>query len=133
MKTGGSAKVLVDTSAWISFFRKETPNYPRISELIDEDRVACCGLILAELVQGVKSEKELAWLDDFLMVFEFPVEPPILWRKAGELSFRLRKSGKSVDLADCYIATLAGEMGYSVLTLDRHFLALAKETGIKLI
>jgi len=133
MKTGGSAKVLVDTSVWISFFRKETPNHLRVSELIDDNRIACCGLILAELIQGVKTEKELAWLDDFLMVFEFPAEAPMLWRKAGELSFRLRKSGKSIDLADCYIATLAGEMGYSILTLDKHFIALAKETGIKLL
>ncbi|HEX9861200.1 MAG TPA: PIN domain-containing protein [Nitrospirota bacterium] len=133
MKTGGSAKVLVDTSAWISFFRKEAHNHARISELIDGDRVACCGLVLAELIQGVKTDKELARLDDFLMVFEFPAEPPMLWRKAGELSFRLRKSGKNVGLADCYIATLAKEMGFPILTLDKHFLVLAKETGIKLL
>lgn len=133
MKTGGSAKVLVDTSAWISFFRKETPGHARVLELIDGDRVACCGLVLAELIQGVKTEKELARLDDFLMVFEFPAEPPMLWRNAGELSFRLRKSGKNIGLADCYIAVLAKEMGYSVLTFDKHFLALAKETGINLL
>ena len=133
MATAGSAKVLVDTSAWIAFFRRETTVHARVTELIDDDRVACCGLILAELVQGVKSEGEIAGLDDFLMVFEFPVEPPMLWRQAGELSFRMRKSGKTVGLADCYIAVLAREMGYSILTLDKHFGVLAKETGVKLV
>ncbi len=130
MKTEGSVKVLVDTSAWIAFFRKEKPLFEKVSALIDDDRVACCGIIYAELLQGVKNEKELSGLKDFMQVFEFPEEHPRLWEEAGDLSFRLRRKGKSPGLADCYIAVLAKRNGYSILTLDGHFKEISKETGI---
>lgn len=130
MKTEGSVKVLVDTSAWISFFRKEKQLHEKVSALIDDDRIACCGIIYAELLQGVKTEKELSGLKDFMQVFDFPEEHARLWEEAGELSFRLRKKGTSPGLADCYIAVLAKRNGYSILTLDGHFKDLTKETGV---
>lgn len=130
MKTEGSAKVLIDTSAWIAFFRKEKPLYEKVSALMDDDLIVCCGIVYAELLQGVKTEKELSSLKDFLHVFEFPEEHAKLWEEAGELSFRLRKKGKSPGLADCYIAVLARRNGYSILTLDGHFKDLTKEAGI---
>ena len=133
MKTDASAKVLIDTSAWISFFRKDPFCHGVVSALIDEDRVACCGIILAELMQGAKSDKEIQNLKGFFMVFEFPDEPLTLWERAGELSYKLRLSGGSPGLADCYLAVVAKANSYSILTLDKHFIALSKETGVRII
>ncbi len=85
-------RVLVDTSAWIEFFRKKEPYFTFVSDLINDDRVSCIGLILSELLQGAKSKKELDVLKEFLHVFDFLPESSELWQEAGELSFVLQRN-----------------------------------------
>jgi predicted nucleic acid-binding protein len=125
-------KILVDTSAWIEFFRKKEPWHSSISGLIDDKRVCCSGLILAELIQGAKSEKELEVLRDFRHVFEFLDESVDLWQAAGELSNALQRKGKSVGLSDCYLAASAKEHKVKILTLDKHFNVIKGTAGIAL-
>lgn len=126
METTALAKVLVDTSVWIAFFRKQEPCHAELVRLIDDEQVCCMGIILAELMQGVKTDKELAVLDDFLKVFPFAPETPELWAEAGRLSFRLRRKGITVGLADCFIATVASQAGLQLASLDTHFDLLGK-------
>lgn len=124
------AKVLVDTSVWIEFFRKREPLHGAMLELLDADRVCCTGLILGELMQGAKSERELSVIRDFIHVFEFLSETPLLWEKAGRLSYTLRRKGVTVGLADCFIAISANEAGAQIFTLDSHFETI--RTALKL-
>jgi predicted nucleic acid-binding protein len=100
MKTGALDKILVDTSAWIEFFRKKEPWHSAISGLMEDKRICCSGIILAELMLGAKSEKELEVLRDFRHVFEFLEESVDLWQAAGELSNTLQRKGKSVGFSD---------------------------------
>ena len=125
-------KVLVDTSAWIEFFRKKEPYYNIIMELTDNDKTCCIGIILAELLQGSKSEKELNTIKEFLHVFDFLTESIELWEKAGELSYNLQRKGKTAGLSDCYIAVVAKSNNVKLLTLDNHFYELKKENGLQL-
>ena len=130
METTALARVLVDTSVWIEFFRRREPYYGIVAKLIDEDQIVCCGIILAELMQGAKSDKELAVLDDFPQVFTFIPETPELWAAAGKLSGKLRRKGVTVGLSDCFIATAAASLKAQVATLDSHFEVLGKPAGI---
>jgi predicted nucleic acid-binding protein len=132
METTVLARVLIDTSIWIEFFRQREPHHSKITKLIDDDQVVCCGIILAELMQGAKSDKELAVLDDFLKVFTFIPETPELWAAAGKLSGKLRRKGVTVGLSDCFIATAAASVKVQVATLDSHFEVLSKPAGITL-
>lgn len=125
-------KVLVDTSAWIEFFRKKEPYYSIILRLTDNDTICCTGIILAELLQGSKSEKELNTIKEFLYVFDFLPETLELWEEAGELSYNLQRKGKTLGLSDCYIAIVAKAHILKLLTLDRHFSVLEKESGLRL-
>ena len=125
-------KILVDTSAWIEFFRKKEPWYSAISVLMDDKRICCSGIILAELIQGAKSEKELEVLRDFRHVFEFLDESVNLWQAAGELSNTLQRKGKSVGLSDCYLAASAKARKVKILTLDKHFDVIKGAVGIGL-
>lgn len=127
-----SDKVLVDTSAWIDFFRKVEPCYSVVLQLLTDERVCSTGLIVAELMQGAKSERELATLRDFVHVFEFIPESPRVWLSAGELSFRLRRKGKTIGLSDCFIAAAAQEANAEILTLDVHFELIKSEAKIRL-
>jgi len=125
-------KVLIDTSAWIEFFRKKEPYYGMVMELLDNDRICCVGLVLAELLQGAKSEKELNTLKDFLHVFDFLPDSVKAWQNAGELSYAMQRKGKAIGLSDCYICILAKSGEVSILTLDRHFLTLKEECGLRI-
>ncbi len=121
MVTKDSDRVLVDTSAWIDFFRKKEPCYRVINELLTADRICSTGLILAELMQGAKSSREISIIREFLAVFPFLLEATATWERAGSLAFSLRKKGKTVGLSDCLLAVLADENEASLLTLDTHF------------
>jgi predicted nucleic acid-binding protein len=123
-------RVLVDTSVWIEFFRRREPYHNIVTQLIDNEQVVCCGIILAELMQGAKSDRDLAVLDDFLQVFTFIPETAGLWAAAGRLSFKLRRKGVTVGLSDCFIAVAAASSNVQVATLDSHFDALHKPAGI---
>ena len=133
METAALARVLVDSSVWIEFFRKNEPYHYVVGQLMDDGQIVCCGVILAELMQGAKSDKELAVLEDFLHVFTFIPESPELWAAAGKLSYKLRRKGVTVGLSDCFIAVAAASAKIPVATLDSHFDVLCKPAGISLI
>lgn len=133
MTTIASGDVLVDTSAWIDYFRGQEPLHGMVAALLDENRICCLGLILAELLQGAKGEKERLALRDFPAIFPFVEDSVALWIKAGELSAGLRSRGKTVGLADCFIGVAAKEHGAAILTNDRHFGWLSEAVGVPLI
>jgi|Deesub1362A_J573_1020465.scaffolds.fasta_scaffold00317_34 hypothetical protein len=132
METRGSDKVLVDTSVWIDFFRKREPFYTIVRQLIDEDRVCCLDMILAELIQGARSERKVDVLKDFLQAFDFIHVHSGLWEQAGMLSYHMRKKGRPLGLADCFIAIVAYSNKIELLTLDKHFKYIKGEIGLRL-
>jgi predicted nucleic acid-binding protein len=133
MEIYGLDKILVDTSVLIEYFRKKDPLYSTVNKLIDEDRICCTGLVLAELIQGARSRDEIKALKDFTYVFSFLEESANLWEKAGELSFELKKAGQQIGLADCYIAAAASKSGVAILTLDDHFTLIQRQLKITLL
>lgn len=97
---------------------------------MDEARVCLARLILAELLQGAKSDKETTILRDLPSVFRVLEEGPSTWEKAGLLSYHLKRQGKTVSLGDCYIATLAHENDVFLFTRDKDFEVI--KTAVKL-
>jgi predicted nucleic acid-binding protein len=132
MATKDSGKVLVDTSAWIDYFRKKEPAYGIVSELLQEERICSIGIVLAELLQGAKSMKEVTVINDFIHVFEFLPETPQSWEQAGELSFHLRGRGRTVGLSDCFIAVMSKQYNAALLTFDADFTAIKDEMKLSL-
>ena len=126
------ARVLVDTSVWIEFFRNHEPYHGAVVALLDTDNVCCIGLILGELIQGAKSEQELSVIRDFLHVFQFLPDSPNLWEQAGRLAYNLRRCGTTVGLADCFIAVSAIEAGAQLFSLDSHFETICGKSNLSL-
>jgi hypothetical protein len=114
--------ILPDTSVWITYFRNSQPELvSRLEQYLLADRVAINGIILAELVQGLRNNDEKATLVTLLgglHVLELPFQQ---WELAGELSSRLRKSGMTLPLTDVAIAANAMQNNATVMTLDAHF------------
>ncbi|MBE0414922.1 MAG: PIN domain-containing protein [Dehalococcoidia bacterium] len=125
--------VLVDTSIWISYFRGEEEVHKKVNELIDSGMVRCLKLIIAELIQGAKTEEGVNVMKDLADVFPLLAEGPESWENAGILSFQLRKAGKNIGLSDCYIATVAKENDAMIYTLDRHFVEIQRHFDITLL
>jgi len=128
-------RVLIDTSVWIAYFQEQSlpKSLERVDEFLSSSKIYVPKIVIAELLQGAHSEKELTIIKDFLEAFYIIGESEDTWVKAGGLSFSLKKKGKSINLADCYIAIIAKEHDCAVFTLDKHFSEIQKEAGIRLI
>jgi len=114
--------VIADTSVWIPFFnRPESPEKQAIDALIDEDRLALAGIVLAELLQGCRTPKEADTILGKLTGVRFLETRFSTWKQAGELSASLRRKGVTVPLSDLIIAALALEHRCEVYTLDPDF------------
>jgi len=127
--------VVIDTSVWIAYLQANSP--ARIPDLVDDilgkSEVCVPKIVIAELIQGAHSEKDLATIRDFLDAFTIIAEGDGSWVEAGKLAYALKKKGKTVNLADCYIAVLAKENNCSILTLDKHFNDIQGTAGIRLV
>ncbi len=128
--------VLVDTTVWIDFFGDNlTPQAVRLQELIEGDEDLClCGVILAEILQGIRSDAEYRRTKDHLdsLIF-FPMHRATFMR-AAELYRALRKKGVTVRKpVDCMIASVAIEYSLSLLHNDRDFDHIAKHSKLKIL
>ena len=113
--------VIVDTSVLIAFFRGDTKIADKVSSLLQDNRVITTGIIIAELLQGMKDMKEEKNISDILAETS-PLEITTdLWIKAGKVALSLRRKGINLPLTDVAIAALAIEHDIRILTLDKHF------------
>jgi predicted nucleic acid-binding protein len=116
--------ILVDTSAWVEFFRNRKPMADKVGELIESNRAALTGPILTELLRGVRSVKERAHLTALLEGCHWLTQPEDLWAHAGELGAIARRKGKTVKTLDLLIASHALHHNAALLTLDSDFLQI---------
>ena len=123
--------ILVDTSAWIDFFRGRAPFAAAVDEFLAGNDVALCGPILTELRRGLKpSERKrvIPLLDGCTTL----AQPASLWEEAGDLGFFLARRGVTVKSMDLLIATYALVHSVGVLTKDDGF-ADMRRAGVGLI
>jgi predicted nucleic acid-binding protein len=127
-------RVLVDTSVWIEYFRNpESGVVATLDGLLDDDEVCVPKIVLAELMQGARSAKELAVIQDFFDAFHIIDQSGETWIKAGRLAYDLKKRGKTIHLVDCYLAIIAQEHSCAIFTLNRHFEEIREIAGISLL
>lgn len=115
-------RILPDTCAWIDFFRGSPSRMAeKVEAALVQGEVVTCGVVLFELLQGIKSPRE-----EKMVLGAFQAVPHLemtasLWTKAGGLSSQLRKKGHTLPLSDIIIATLVREHNCTLMTVDRHF------------
>jgi predicted nucleic acid-binding protein len=122
--------VLVDTCIWIDFF-KDTPSIAKkLHRLIEKDTVYTAGIILFEIFQGLKSEKEKAVLEEVFKSIPYLEMTSSSWLNAAGLSRDLKKKGVTLPPSDILLAQLAIENSLEIFTIDDHFKSIP---GVKLI
>ena len=117
-----SALVLIDTGIWSAFFSKPSSSEKRaVDDLLDEDRVALTGPVLAEVLRGFRRTDQADWVAFRLRLAHY-IEPTWEdWRNAAALGRELAAKGHDVPLTDLVIAALAQRVQAFVFTLDPHF------------
>ena len=127
-------RILIDTSVWIEYFRSKSSSVAqKVDRILEEDEIYVPKLIIAELMQGSRSKKELSIIEDFFDAFHIIDQKEDSWIKAGSLSYKLKKKGKNINLFDCYIAVIAQEYGCIIFSLNRHFKEMQSLIDVSMI
>ena len=115
-------QVLIDTCGWVDFLRAGNGSLgDQVESAMADDRACLCSVSVAELLQGVKGQKEQRQLELlFDNVTLLHVEPAD-WISAGQTLQVLRSQGFQIPLTDALIAAVAIRQGLPVLTVDAHF------------
>ena len=126
--TSAPGRVIVDTSAWIEFFRDRDQRMAgAVGELLERGVAVLVGPVLAELTQGARTRGERAAVGRLMEVLDYREIQRGDWEQAGKTARRLRRRGLTVPLIDTLVATLARRYDLQVLTTDRHFEQLSVE------
>jgi predicted nucleic acid-binding protein len=116
-------RVLVDTSAWVDFLNGfPSPAADALAELLrGDDDVCTCGIVVAEVFQGLRQDVGRATIQRSFADMTF-IEPPgiHLYFRAADLYRGLRERGRTVrSTIDCIIAAIAEDGGCDLLARDR--------------
>lgn len=114
-------RILADTSVWIEFFKSGTKTGDILAALLAGSTACTCGVVLFELMQGIKSETEKAAILSILSELTYFEMSAALWQKAAGLSHTLKKKGLTLPLSDVFIASIAITHNLFIFTLDKHF------------
>jgi predicted nucleic acid-binding protein len=114
-------KVLIDTSAWVDFFRGNSGTAEAVAKLIENGQASICGVVSYELIQGAKSADEAMHLSGILSALHYMEMTSDLWIEAGNISAGLRSKGITLPMSDLLIGAIALKHGLEVLSLDEHF------------
>jgi predicted nucleic acid-binding protein len=114
--------VFVDTCIWASFFGKpRSPEKEAVDKLLDTDRVALLGPVLAEILLGFRRKDQADWVASRLRLAHYIEAGWDDWRAAADLGRDLAAKGNKLPLTDLLVATVVGRCHAWVYTTDPHF------------
>jgi len=123
---------LIDTSAWIEFFRDTgSPVCQRVDELLAGE-IATCDAVRMEVLAGARDDQHLRQLRRLLArAVTLPTDAGD-YEAAAALYRTCRQRGDTVrKLIDCLIAAVAIRGDVPVLHRDADFELLARHTPLK--
>ena len=128
--------ILVDSSVWIDYFNgKVNAETDFLDSIADSTNLAIGDLILTEVLQGFRQEKEFVAARAVLETF--PVLTLVGQTNAvlAAQNYRLlRKRGVTVrSTIDCLIATYCVANEFSLLHTDRDFMKFEEHLGLQVL
>src|SRR5579859_374413 len=116
--------VIVDTTVWVDYFNGvASPQAEWLDRELDRQRLGLTDLILSEVLQGVRDEREAAQVRRALLRFEVLTMGGVPLAVAAAENYRaLRAKGRTVRRTiDCWIATFCLLNDHSLLHNDSDF------------
>ena len=127
--------ILVDTSAWIEYFRDGAPSVVhKVEKSLREEDVAIGDLIYCEILQGIYSESQRKQVEDLLLTLpRFEMVGFEMAEKSAANYRLLRSKGVTVrKTIDVIIGTFCVENDLQLIHHDRDFDLMAKHIGLRL-
>lgn len=125
---------LVDTTVWIDLFAGRNTTQVSMFEslVIKKEDICLCGVILTEILQGIRDEKEYSRTESALSnILYFPMERST-FLLAANIYRTLRSKGITIrNSVDCMIAAVCIENRIPILHNDKDFDLIAKEFDLK--
>ena len=128
--------VIVDTTVWVDYLRGTcNPETDWLDREADQERLGLTDLILCEVLQGVRSDREFRRVREELLKFELFEAGGERLAVAAAQNFRsIREKGRTVrKTIDCLIATFCLANGHALLHRDRNFDAFEQNLGLTVL
>ncbi len=131
--------IVVDTSVLSLTFRRRVGGSPEapivrvFRRMVEEDQsVSVPGIVLQELLSGVRTEIDFERLRDLMEGFPVILAAREHHVAAARIANACRHSGVAASAVDCLIAATAVECKSQLLTTDEDFLRMAPHCGLEL-
>ena len=127
---------LVDTTVWIDLFAGRNTTQVSVFEslVVKNEDICLCGVILTEILQGIRDEKEYSKTESVLSnLLYLPMERST-FLLAANIYRTLRSKGITIrNSVDCMIAAVCMENRIPILHNDKDFDLIAKEFDLKVL
>jgi predicted nucleic acid-binding protein len=128
--------VIVDTSAWIEYFRGGLPDVvKKVERCLDRDLVGIGDLVYCEIMQGIRSPRERDEVSSLLLALpQFDMVGFTIAEKSAANYRLLRSKGVTVrKTIDILIGTFCSEHGLKIVHNDSDFDLMAKYIGLDIL
>lgn len=133
-------KYLIDTSVWSLALRKKGAKDIRLLSAIDKlnmllehgERIFLLGIILQEILQGIKKRDDFSKVSDSLSYFPVIEASKEDYIFAAELFNHCQSKGVQASTVDFLIASISINHDCRLLTTDKDFQHIAKHTELNL-
>jgi predicted nucleic acid-binding protein len=128
--------IIVDSTVWVDYVNGKSNEETRLLEArIGQEEIGLTDLILCEVLQGLRGEREVDEVKKQLLEFsvfptggtEMAVETAANYQKLRAKGFTVRKT------IDCWIATFCIRNGHELLHRDRDFDPFESELGLRVV
>jgi predicted nucleic acid-binding protein len=116
--------VIVDTTVWVDYLNGFDTRYTAwLDEQLERQRLGLTDLILCEVLQGIRDDKQAARVREELLEFEILTMGGIALAVTAAQNYRLlRARGRTVrKTIDCLIATFCLLNDHELIHNDRDF------------
>jgi predicted nucleic acid-binding protein len=127
---------IVDSSVWINYFNGvSTPQTERLDAALGVEELAIGDLILCEVLQGFRHQRDYRRAQAALLTFSVFVMGGRTLALQSATNYRLlRQRGVTVrKTLDCLIATFVIAHGFQLLHSDRDFDPFAQYLGLAVV
>ncbi len=101
-----------------------------VGDLLEKDLVATCGLIMIEILQGAKNNKEYNIIAEEMNALHYLETNKEVWNTGAQLAYNLRRKGITVPTVDLCIASLATYYDLTIFHADHYYEMIAKNPAL---
>lgn len=121
--------ILVDTTVWVDLFGERDTKGTRslVAAIEEEEDLATCGLVMTEVLQGVRHERMFSRIESILQDLIYLPMSQATFIAAARMYRECRKKGVTIRKpVDCMIAATCIEHAAFILHNDRDFDHIAR-------